>query len=47
MIASDVSGRIVGYGTVGYLAIGATLMAMAFVGRIDMHTGAGGAASRL
>ena len=40
MIAADASGHIVGYGTVGYLAIAATLMAMAFVGQIDMHTGA-------
>ena len=40
MIAADASGHIVGYGTVGYLAIAATLTAMAFVGQIDMHTGA-------
>jgi len=39
MIAADASGHIVGYGTVGYLAIAATLTAMAFVGQIDMHTG--------
>jgi predicted MFS family arabinose efflux permease len=40
MIAADASGRIVGYDRVGWLAIGATLAAMAFVGRIDMHMGA-------
>ena len=39
LIAADASGRIVGYGTVGYLAIGATLAAMAFVGQIHMHSG--------
>ena len=39
MIAADASGHIVGYGMVGYLAIAATLTAMAFVGQIDMHTG--------
>ncbi len=38
MIAADASGHIVGYGMVGYLAIGATLAAMAFVGQIHMHT---------
>jgi hypothetical protein len=40
MIAADASGRIVGYDRVGWLAIGATLAAMAFVGRIDMHMSA-------
>ena len=40
MIAADASGHIVGYGRVGYLAIAATLAAMAFVGQIRMHTGA-------
>ncbi len=39
LIAADASGHIVGYGLVGYLAIGATLAAMAFVGQIQMHTG--------
>jgi hypothetical protein len=39
MIAADASGRIVGYDKVGWLAVGATLMAIAFVGRIHMHTG--------
>jgi hypothetical protein len=39
MIAVDATGRIVGYDRVGWLAIAATLVAMAFVGRIDMHTG--------
>jgi hypothetical protein len=39
MIAIDASGRIVGYDRVGWLAMAATLIAMAFVGRIRMHTG--------
>lgn len=39
MIAADASGRIVGYGNVGWLAIGATVIAMLFVGRIHLHTG--------
>jgi predicted MFS family arabinose efflux permease len=39
MISADASGHIVGYGMVGYLAIAATLTAMAFVGQIHMHTG--------
>jgi predicted MFS family arabinose efflux permease len=39
MIAVDASGHIVGYGAVGYLAIAATLIAMVFVGQIQMHTG--------
>ena len=39
MIAADVSGHIVGYDRVGYLAVAATLAAMAFVGQIQMHTG--------
>ncbi|KAF0165850.1 MAG: major facilitator superfamily protein [Rhodocyclaceae bacterium] len=39
MITADASGHIVGYGMVGWMAIGATLAAMAFVGQIDMHTG--------
>ena len=40
LIAADASGHIAGYGMVGYLAIGATLAAMVFVGQIQMHTGA-------
>ena len=40
LIAVDASGHIVGYGTVGYLAIGATLAAIAFVGQLQRHTGA-------
>jgi len=40
MITTNASGHIVGYDKVGYLAIVATLSAMAFVGQIDMHTGA-------
>jgi predicted MFS family arabinose efflux permease len=40
MIAADASGRVVGYNHVGWLAAVATLLAIAFVGRIEMHTGA-------
>ncbi len=40
MITADASGRIVGYDHVGWLAVGATVVAMIFVGRIDLHTGA-------
>jgi predicted MFS family arabinose efflux permease len=40
MIAADASGRVVGYNHVGWLAAVATVLAIAFVGRIDMHTGA-------
>ena len=40
MIAANASGQIVGYGMVGYLAIAATLTAMAFVGQIQMYSGA-------
>ena len=47
MIAADASGRIVGYGNVGWLAIGATVIAMLFVGRIHLHTGAPAAAGRM
>ena len=36
---ADASGRIVGYAKVGWLAVGATFIAIAFVGRIHMHTG--------
>lgn len=39
MIAMDVSGRVIGYGTVGWLAISATLIAMMLVGQIALHTG--------
>jgi heme exporter protein D len=39
MIAMDASGRVVGYGTVGWLAIAASLIAIAMVGQIAMHTG--------
>ena len=39
MIAVDASGRIVGYDKVGWLAVGATFIAIVFVGQIDMHTG--------
>jgi predicted MFS family arabinose efflux permease len=38
MIAVDAAHQVSGYGTVGLLAIGATLLAMVLVGRIDMHT---------
>ncbi|MBI3095583.1 MAG: MFS transporter [Rhodocyclales bacterium] len=47
MIAADASGRIVGYGNVGWLAIGATVIAMLFVGQIHLHTGAPAAAGRM
>jgi predicted MFS family arabinose efflux permease len=40
MIAADATGRVVGYNHVGWLAAIATLLAIAFVGRIQMHTGA-------
>jgi predicted MFS family arabinose efflux permease len=40
MITADASGRIVGYDHVGWLAVGATAVAMIFVGRIELHTGA-------
>ncbi len=39
MITANVSGHIVGYDKVGYLAIVATLLAIAFVGQIEMHMG--------
>jgi hypothetical protein len=39
MIAADATGRVAGYNHVGWLAAGATLLAIAFVGRIHMHTG--------
>lgn len=38
MIAVDANRQVSGYGHVGLLAMGATLLAMAFVGRIRMHT---------
>lgn len=37
MIAVDASRQVSGYGHVGLLAMGATLLAMAFVGRLQMH----------
>ena len=40
MIAVDASGRVSGYNHVGWLAAVATLAAIGFVGRIQMHTGA-------
>lgn len=40
MIAVDASGRVSGYNHVGWLAAAATLLAIVFVGRIRMHTGA-------
>lgn len=39
MITADASGHIIGYGLVGWLAIAATVIAMAFVGQINMHSG--------
>jgi predicted MFS family arabinose efflux permease len=39
MISVNAAGNIVGYDRVGYLAMVATLAAMAFVGTIRMHTG--------
>ena len=39
MIAADTTGRVVGYNHVGWLAAAATLLAIAYVGRIRMHTG--------
>ncbi len=39
MIAADATGRVTGYNHVGWLAAAATLLAIAFVGRIHMHTG--------
>ena len=40
IIATDASGQILRYDSVGYLAIAATLAAMGLVGLIGMHTGA-------
>lgn len=37
MIGMNAEGRVEGYGAVGWLAIGATLAAMAYAGRIRMH----------
>lgn len=37
IITQDASGRIVGYGTVGYVAIGANLLAIWFAGSVVMH----------
>ena len=39
MIAADASGHITGYNHVGWLAAGASFVAIAFVGQIHMHTG--------
>ena len=47
MIAADATGRVVGYNHVGWLAMAATLLAIVFVGRIDMHTGASPAVAPL
>ena len=33
----DASGRLVGYPVVGYVAIAANILAIAFIGRIVMH----------
>lgn len=38
LIVADASGNVAGYGMVGYLAVGATLAAMAFVGQLQIHT---------
>ncbi len=38
MIAMNADGKVTGYGQVGFLAMAATLVAMAFVGQIKMHT---------
>lgn len=37
MISLDADGRVVGYGTVGWLALAGTLAAAAYVGRLRMH----------
>jgi hypothetical protein len=37
LISLDATGRIVGYSVVGYVAIVANLLAIAFVSRIVMH----------
>lgn len=37
LLTMNAEGRVVGYGTVGLLAIGATLAAMAYASRIRMH----------
>ena len=37
MIVQDAAGHVVGYGNVGLLAMGATLVAIAFVGTIRLH----------
>jgi predicted MFS family arabinose efflux permease len=42
IIATDASGRIVGYERVGYVATAATLVAILWVGRIGMHGAAAG-----
>jgi predicted MFS family arabinose efflux permease len=38
MIAQDAAGKVVGYGNVGLLAMGATLVTLILVGRIRLHT---------
>jgi hypothetical protein len=40
MIAQDAGGHVVGYGNVGLLVMGATLVTMMLVGRIRLHTAA-------
>lgn len=42
LIAMNAEGRVEGYGAVGWLAMGATLAAMAYAGRIRMHDAGGG-----
>jgi predicted MFS family arabinose efflux permease len=41
MMTQDATGKIVGYGNVGLLAMGATLVTLWLVGRIRMQTGSG------
>lgn len=37
LIAMSADGKVAGYGAVGLLAMGATLAAMAWAGRLRMH----------
>ncbi|MDP1957231.1 MAG: hypothetical protein Q8J75_03510, partial [Rhodocyclaceae bacterium] len=37
MMTQDAAGKVVGYGNVGFLAMGATLLTIYLVGRIHMH----------
>lgn len=37
MMTQDAAGKVIGYGNVGFLAMGATLLTIYLVGRIDMH----------